>query len=379
MARWLIYGATGYTGRLIVRDALARGHRPVLAGRSSEVAALAAQHNCHHRVFGLDVPDLAAELRGVTGVCHVAGPFTATSAPMMAACLAAGVHYIDLATELEVFERAAGHHDEAVRRGVLLMPGSGFNVAVTDAVAVALHESLPDADHLTLAVDFGETRHSYGGTVMGIEALAAGVRVREHDQIRRIPSGSRQRLIPLAAGARRMATLPFPFGDPITARHSTGIPNIEIYLPASHAGAAGYRIAGLLRHLIATGVGQRALKRMAHLMFAAPDAPEARARVRTVVWGEVRNPAGETAALELTTRHSYEVTSEVAVRAMEAISEAPAGGGFRTPGSLLDGRRFLDTLTGIVINPITRRGPTADAGPGTGTDARPGARKGAGP
>ena len=32
----LIYGSTGYTGRLIVAEALARGLRPTLAGRNAE-------------------------------------------------------------------------------------------------------------------------------------------------------------------------------------------------------------------------------------------------------------------------------------------------------------------------------------------------------
>ena len=34
--RWLLYGASGYTGRMIAEEAVRRGHRPVLAGRSAE-------------------------------------------------------------------------------------------------------------------------------------------------------------------------------------------------------------------------------------------------------------------------------------------------------------------------------------------------------
>ena len=33
-SRWMLYGANGYTGRLIVAEALARGMTPVLAGRN---------------------------------------------------------------------------------------------------------------------------------------------------------------------------------------------------------------------------------------------------------------------------------------------------------------------------------------------------------
>ena len=34
--RWLIYGANGYTGRLVAREAVRRGMRPRLAGRRLE-------------------------------------------------------------------------------------------------------------------------------------------------------------------------------------------------------------------------------------------------------------------------------------------------------------------------------------------------------
>ncbi|MDT7790418.1 MAG: hypothetical protein QOF58_8837, partial [Pseudonocardiales bacterium] len=33
---WMVYGANGYTGRLIAELAVKRGERPILAGRSKE-------------------------------------------------------------------------------------------------------------------------------------------------------------------------------------------------------------------------------------------------------------------------------------------------------------------------------------------------------
>ena len=54
---WLLYGANGYTGTLVARLAVARGERPVLAGRSAgKVAALADELGLEHRVFGLATP-----------------------------------------------------------------------------------------------------------------------------------------------------------------------------------------------------------------------------------------------------------------------------------------------------------------------------------
>jgi saccharopine dehydrogenase (NAD+, L-lysine-forming) len=92
--RWLIYGANGYTGELVARRALASGERPVLAGRTGPaVEALAGELGLEHRAVQLSDADALREvLSGVDAVAHCAGPFSATSAPMVAACLATGTH-----------------------------------------------------------------------------------------------------------------------------------------------------------------------------------------------------------------------------------------------------------------------------------------------
>ncbi|MGL4549698.1 MAG: saccharopine dehydrogenase NADP-binding domain-containing protein, partial [Gemmataceae bacterium] len=123
MNDWLLYGATGYTGSLIARLAAERGMRPVLAGRDAAKLAAVAP-GLPTRAFGLDAIDLA----GVSAVLHCAGPFSATSRPMADACLARGVHYLDITGEIGVFEALARRSAEAAAAGVMLMPGVGFDV-----------------------------------------------------------------------------------------------------------------------------------------------------------------------------------------------------------------------------------------------------------
>jgi len=102
---WMLYGASGYTGTLIARHAHERGHRPLLAGRSTAgITALAGQLGLPHRVLNLDDPAaLSAALDGVDLVLNAAGPFLHTAAPLAEACLAAGAHYLDIGNELQVF------------------------------------------------------------------------------------------------------------------------------------------------------------------------------------------------------------------------------------------------------------------------------------
>ena len=79
---WMIYGANGYTGELIARQAVAQGLRPVLAGRNTgKLQTLATELGLDYRAFGLDQPDtVKAGLAGIDLVMHCAGPFSATSA-----------------------------------------------------------------------------------------------------------------------------------------------------------------------------------------------------------------------------------------------------------------------------------------------------------
>jgi len=84
MQNWMIYGANGYTGELIAREAAARGLRPILAGRdATAVAALANELGLAHRSFPAGAPALAE----VGLMLNCAGPFSATAAPLMRVCL----------------------------------------------------------------------------------------------------------------------------------------------------------------------------------------------------------------------------------------------------------------------------------------------------
>ena len=77
----LIYGATGYTGRLIAKAASDRGARPILAGRNlDKVKRVAEPLGLSARAFDLGDPartDVA--IKDVSVVLCAAGPFSATS------------------------------------------------------------------------------------------------------------------------------------------------------------------------------------------------------------------------------------------------------------------------------------------------------------
>ena len=128
MPNYLIYGANGYTATLIAQEAVARGQRPILAGRNADaVTSLARRLSLDSRIFSLDDPAaLDAGLRDVAAVLHCAGPFMHTARAMADACLRCRVHYLDITGEIGVFEQLARRDAAAKAAGVMLLPGVGL-------------------------------------------------------------------------------------------------------------------------------------------------------------------------------------------------------------------------------------------------------------
>src|SRR5437867_12507640 len=88
----LIYGATGFTGHLMIAGALERGLRPILPGRDeARHAAPAGPLGLEHSTARLgDGPAQHAALRDVRVRLPAAGPFTVTVRPSVEDVLPAG-------------------------------------------------------------------------------------------------------------------------------------------------------------------------------------------------------------------------------------------------------------------------------------------------
>jgi short subunit dehydrogenase-like uncharacterized protein len=285
---WLLYGANGYTGELIARRALAAGERPVLAGRSADsVGRLAAELGLEQRVFALDDPAAVDRgLAGVRAVLHCAGPFSHTAAPMADGCLRARVHYLDITGEIDVFEGMAARNPAALRAGITLLPGVGFDVVPSDCLAAHLHRRLPSATHLALGFQ-GSALLSRGTATTMAQNLHRGGAVRREGRIVPVPTAWKTRVIDFGAGP--VSAITIPWGDVATAYHTTGIPNIEVYMAAPRSMRAILKMARPLAPLLGTRSVQSILKRWIQSRPPGPGAAH-RARARSRLWGEARDP-----------------------------------------------------------------------------------------
>mgnify|MGYP000022019792 CR=1 FL=1 len=148
--RLMIYGCTGYTGKLIAQHAKERGLDPILAGRNrAKVEAVAAMYDLEHRVFpAQSAAQVAGNLVDVACVLSVAGPFSATANAMMNGSIDAGAHYLDVTGEIDVFELGFSLSSRAADRGVMVLPGVGFDVVPSDCLVA--HAVTVSYTHLTL-------------------------------------------------------------------------------------------------------------------------------------------------------------------------------------------------------------------------------------
>ena len=326
----LIYGSNGYTGRLIVAEAMANGLRPTLCGRSAaSVRQQAEALGLPWRVAALDDPKaLDAAVADARVVLHCAGPFHRTWRAMSDACLRARAHYLDITGEISVFEGLAARDAEARAAGVMFLPGAGFDVVPSDCLAAHLKRRLPNATHLALAF------RSSGGLSRGtlttmVENLGGPGAVRRAGAIVPVPPAWKTRRIDFGDG-RLLDAATIPWSDVSTAYHSTGIPNIEVY--------AAMRPA--VRHLMRASRYLAPVLRLPHVRFVmreyvrtGPAGPgeTARARGSSLLWGEATAANGDRAEARLRGPGGYDFTARTAVLLSARALGGNAPPGFQTP------------------------------------------------
>ncbi len=338
---FLLYGANGYVGRAIARAAVATGLAPIMAGRNASViTALARELGLEFRVFDLNDPHVVDQaLAGVAVVLHCAGPFLATSQPMVAACLRTGTHYLDITGELPVFDAVARRDDAAKAANVMLMPGAGFDVVPTDCLAMHLQQRLPSATRLAL----GFQSVGPGGMPPGtqhtmIELLPFGNYERRDGELTRVTGPMKSRTIDFGQGpvnARQIT-----WGDVFTAYHSTGIPTIETYLALSGRAKSQMAWIDRLRPLFAFA----RMRDLLHKRVATGPSPAVRAQTVTHVWGQAQNDEGKAVAARLHGPEAgVEWTAHCALSIVKRVLRGNAPPGYQTPAMAYGPDLVLDT------------------------------------
>jgi short subunit dehydrogenase-like uncharacterized protein len=259
------------------------------------------------------------------------------------------VHYLDITGEIAVFEGLARRDAEARTAGIMLLPGVGFDVVPSDCLAAHLARRLPGAVQLSLAF------RALGGASRGtlttmVENLGTPGAVRRHGEIIPVPQAWRTRRIDFGDGKMRDATT-IPWGDVATAFHSTGIPNIDVYMsmrPALRRAAIASRWLGpvlrsrIVRHVLTAWVRR-----------GAPGPSESeRVRGASLLWGEAVAADGQRVEARLRGASGYIMTAQAAVHLAAKVLGGAAPSGFQTP-SRAYGPDVILEIPGVARTDVT--------------------------
>jgi short subunit dehydrogenase-like uncharacterized protein len=368
----LIYGVTGYVGGLISRLAAAAGLPHLAAGRDLEqVTAHADPLMLPARTFSLSDPAKVSRALGdVAVVLNAAGPFAETAPPLAEACLRAGAHYLDLADEVPELEAIRCLDARAREAGIMLLPGVGFGVLPTDALAARLKRRLPSAVRLRLAVETvgGMSRGSLRTQFRDLRR-GAGVKRRGGEMV---PArAGEERLVLDLGGGRRVAVTDPWRGDLASAWWSSVYPEIDVYAvhpawlrwlrsprwlrwprsPSSAPWLPDWDLASPVRALLASRAGRALVRRAIALRPAGPAEAELAAGL-TRIWAQADDAAGHrvTARLRGPERHLF--TARTALWVAQRVLAGRLRVGFQTPATaygpdLVD--RLVEEVEGVSV------------------------------
>ncbi|TWT04370.1 hypothetical protein FQV26_15645 [Planococcus sp. CPCC 101016] len=330
MKRWMIYGANGYTGELIAREAVSRGMSPVLGGRSADkIRPLAEELSLEFKAFPLD-EHAAEHLQNIELVLHCAGPFQVTSKPMIQACLSSKTDYLDITGEISVFEHTHSQHALAQKQGIILCSGVGFDVVPTDCIALKLKEEMPDALELALGFD-SDSGISPGTFKTMIQGLGSGSMRRREGNLEAVPLGKQHRNIDFGRGSR--SAMGIPWGDVSTAFYTTGIPNISAWIPMPKPQVYGTRLMGAVLSLLASDWVKKKLEKQVENRIKGPDS-EDRSKSPAYIWGEAKNLKGVVKVARIKTANVYDLTVYGSLEIVSRLLVENIEGGYYTPAGL---------------------------------------------
>jgi len=325
MSTLLIYGATGYTGRMAAQRAKALGLPFEIAGRNRQsLLALAEQLDVPYRVFDA-APDAAHSLSGISVLLNFAGPFVHTAQALMRACIEARVDYLDITAEINAYRLAEQMGVEAAEAGVMLLPGVGWDVVPTDSLAMRVAQRVANPVALNIALQVPGSM-SRGSAMSVSEIIGAGVLARIAGELVSTPEAQPRHF---DFGDGPVLCVPLSFGDLVTAWHSTRIPNIAMFV---HISGEAFPEGDLSQ--LPDGPSEQ--EREAH-------------RARAVV--EVSDADGSVLRSVIETVNGYTYTPHAAIEAARRVLSGDRRPGFETPARVFGGG-FAESIAGTVITDL---------------------------
>jgi short subunit dehydrogenase-like uncharacterized protein len=349
-----VYGATGYTGRLVARELRRRELDLVLSGRDAgKLRALAGE-------LGGDVPVREAgigdrdALRHAIGDCaaviNCAGPFVQLGEPVVRAAVETGTHYVDTTGEQPFMKLVVDRYDEPARAAeIAVLTGMGFDYVPGDLIARLVCEGHEPVDEFVTAYavsDFGATR---GTLRSGLGMMKGDDLVYRDGDWQPAGSGPLRAHVVFPPPVGRQPVGRYPSGEQITVPRHSQVRNVVSRI------AYGTMAPGPLGELMgpmtpALGLALRTPLRGAldAAIAALPEGPpeEARRAARFLIVAHARGEDGSEGHGVVRGSDVYGLTAVTTVHGASLLAaEGYDRSGALSPASAFEPVPFLNFLT----------------------------------
>ncbi len=344
----ILYGAYGYSAKLILENLRKKEIKPMLAGRDEyKLRKVANDFDCDFLVFDLDNEEKLKEyLKNYHTVLNCAGPFKFTAEKFFNACLETNTNYLDITGEIDVLEKAWTLNEQAKEKGITILPAVGFDVIPTDCLAAKLKEQMPGAVNLKLGFEGKGAKTSRGTNLTTLESIDGTGKIRRDGKI--VDSKIGDLTYEIKNDRIDFQGIAIPWGDVSTAYHSTGIPNVEVHLGLQKTAFVSRRLLAVGKDLLGIDFIKDFLKKQISKRITGPTEYE-RQKASMIVWGEVEKNDGEKLFEAYRFIEGYELTGRGAAEAVEKVLNDEVKKGTQTP-SLEFGYKFMEQF---VIEKIT--------------------------
>jgi short subunit dehydrogenase-like uncharacterized protein len=348
----VVFGATGFTGKLVVEALLGMGLTNVIVGGRDEekLTALSDAHGgLETRLADARRPETLPDLvRGAHVVIDTAGPFIELGEPVVRAAIDAGAHFIDTTGEQAYMARVLErYHGGAKLKKLAVLNAQAFEFALGYCVA----SMLADWDHELDTIDvfnrvqgFGATR---GTQKSAVKSLLEEALVRKDGRLVRRGASPVPMRVRMPGSDETELAVPFPGGEALhLARAHPEIANVttNLVLPERIALAlmGGWSLRSLLKPLARLGALDPVLDKIDQGPEGPSDAQRQSAKFKVLARGSGR---GRSRGVLATGRDPYGITGVIAALAAKLLVEGhPYTVGVVSTDQAFGARAFLDLL-----------------------------------
>jgi len=348
--KWMLYGAYGFTGKLILEQCLKLGLRPTLAGQSiARLRKLAQSYELEWRLLSLDGKDqLARSLKDYALVLNAAGPFIDTAKPLIEACLASGTNYVDISGELGSIQYTYAQSDRAAKQQLALIPGAGVTPLLADClvqkVLVAQREFDPQEISLHVAVDSLRKR-SLGTIKSTMKMLTRPGMIYRNGVPRQEAIGARLKTLKFAGNKRAMVSLPRAELESLHRNYQ--FQNIVAFSVQPRLASSALRSLRSDTQKILKDAGEQLFHSKVAKRVFAPPTPELRSSQHSYAWCSLKFGEKIISEAMVETIDGYEFTAIATAQTVAVLLKTKAAGasagGTQSAAALL-GPDFLSRL-----------------------------------